>query len=136
MVTLGALIINHYHELDEKYCDELHSQLEILIKMGSTIINNNFEIGSLGPLGICVVDRSKLSSDIYNSYSSLCEWPLVDAWNIVVDIENWQEEPLPPVIKKNTVSENTVLKLILQEYNNRMNTIQIFQFGQCSFYLH
>lgn len=109
MVTFGNLVVKHYHQFNEKYFDKLHLQLENLIPTGSTE-KSNLQISYLGPMGIAVLEDD-------NILSSLNQWSLERICNFYIDIEIWQEEALPAVIKKNTVSEITVLKQILREYD-------------------
>lgn len=122
MVSLGNLVSKYFAQLHEIYPDKL--KLDHLLKTRSREDISNLVIADLGGMGICVLDGDQPLSCLCPSH-----WPLEIIWNASVDIENWQESGLPPVIKKNAVSEAEVVKRILQVYDEKPGTIEVVERG-------
>lgn len=66
------------------------------------------QIANLGPLGITVVVNN-------NPYCNIQD--LEQIFDMPIDIENWQEDPLPAKFEKNSTCDITILRMILEQLN-------------------
>lgn len=107
MTTLRYIIVKYetfvMSILSNKYRLIIEKLLETLPKSYF-----GWKIAHLGPLGISV-----LTND--TPYCSIQD--LEQIFDMPIDTENWQEDPLPAKFEKNSTDDITILRMILEQLN-------------------